>query len=143
MDLFTVGYEGRTLPQLVRLLEAHGVRRLIDVRERPYSRRKGFSATPLSEALRKVGIVYEPGFGLGNPDDIRSMWKNGDLPNGKRRYRALLRNGRRDRVEHVVALADLGPVALLCLEGDYGQCHRSIIAEEAARLDERLTVHHL
>lgn len=143
MDLFTVGYEGRTLPQLIRLLEEHGVRRLVDVRERPYSRRKGFSATPLSEALRKAGIVYEPGFGLGNPDDIRSMWKKGELSAGKRRYRALLRDGRRDRVEHLLALADLGPVALFCLEGDHDRCHRSVIAEEAARLDERLTVHHL
>lgn len=143
MDLFTIGYEGRTLPQLIRLLEEHGVRRLVDVRERPYSRRRGFSATPLSEALRKAGIVYEPGFGLGNPENIRSMWKDGELPEGKRRYRALLRNGRRDRVEHVVALADLGSVALLCLEGDHDQCHRSIIAEEAVRLDGRVTVHHL
>jgi hypothetical protein len=36
MDLFTVGYEGRSLPQLIRMLEKHGLRRLIDVRERPY-----------------------------------------------------------------------------------------------------------
>jgi uncharacterized protein (DUF488 family) len=143
MELFTVGYEGRTLPQLVRLLEEHGIGRLVDVRERPYSRRKGFSATPLSEALRKAGIVYEPGFGLGNPDDIRSMWKRGELDVGKRKYRAFLRNGRRERVEYVVALADLGPVALLCLEGDAGDCHRSVIAEEAVRLDPRVTVRHL
>jgi uncharacterized protein (DUF488 family) len=143
MELFTVGYEGRTLPQLVRLLEEHGVRRLVDVRERPYSRRKGFSATPLSEALRKAEIVYEPGFGLGNPDDIRSLWKNGELSEGKRKYRALLRNGRRDRVERVLALANLDPVALLCLEDDHEDCHRSVIAEEAARLDSRVAVRHL
>lgn len=143
MELFTVGYEGRTLPQLVRLLEENGVRRLVDVRERPYSRRKGFSATPLSETLRKAGIVYEPGFGLGNPEGIRAMWKNGELVAGKKKYRALLRNGRRQRVEHVVALADLGPVALLCLEEDPEACHRSVIAEEAGKLDPRVIVTHL
>jgi len=143
MELFTVGYEGRTLPQLVRLLEENGVHRLVDVRERPYSRRKGFSAMPLSETLRKAGIVYEPGFGLGNPEDIRAMWKNGDLAAGKRKYRALLRNGRRERVEHVIALAEMAPTALLCFEGDPGACHRAVIAEEAQKLDSRVTVTHL
>jgi uncharacterized protein (DUF488 family) len=143
MELFTVGYEGRSLPQLVRLLEENGVGRLVDVRERPYSRRKGFSATPLFEALRKAGIVYEPGFGLGNPEDIRAMWKNGELAAGKRRYRALLRNGRREHVEHVVALAGLGPLVLLCLEEDPAACHRSVIAEEAERLDQEVSVTHL
>lgn len=143
MELFTVGYENRTVRQLVRLLEEHEVGRLVDVRERPFSRKKGFSATPLAEALRKAGIVYEPGFGLGNPDEIRSLWKNGDLEVGKRRYRGLLQNGRRDRVEHVIALAGVGTVALLCLEDDPDDCHRSVIAEEAARLDPRVTVRHL
>jgi len=48
MELFTVGYEGRTLPQFVRLLRDQGITRVIDVRERPVSRRKGFSAMPLA-----------------------------------------------------------------------------------------------
>jgi len=98
---------------------------------------------PLSEALRKAGIVYEAGFGLGNPDDIRSMWKNGELSAGKKKYRALLRNGRSDRIEHVVAHAELGRVALLCVEDEADACHRSVIAEEAMKLDPRVTVHHL
>lgn len=143
MELFTVGYSGRSLPQLVQLLQEHGVGRLVDVRERPYSRKKGFSATPLAEALRKAGIVYEPGFGLGNPEDIRLLWKNGQLAQGKRKYRALLRNGRRARVEHIIALAELGSVALFCLEEEPDECHRSVIASEAEKIDDRVTVTHL
>ena len=57
MELYTVGYEGRTLPQFVRLLREHGITRLVDVRERPASRKPGFSALPLLDALRKVGIT--------------------------------------------------------------------------------------
>lgn len=47
MELLTVGYESRTLPQLIRLLKEHEVTHLVDVRERPISRKKGFSALAL------------------------------------------------------------------------------------------------
>ena len=57
--LFTVGYEGRALDELITELVDAGVERLIDVRELPLSRRRGFSKTPLSEALQAVGIRNE------------------------------------------------------------------------------------
>lgn len=49
MRLYTIGYEGRSLPQFIGLLKERGVQRLLDVRERPLSRRKGFSGTASSE----------------------------------------------------------------------------------------------
>lgn len=143
MELYTVGYEGRTLPQFVRLLREHGITRLVDVRERPASRKPGFSALPLFEALRKAGITYESDRALGNPDEIRELWKNGSLTEGKVRYRKLLRNGRRTRVEVLLALASVDRVCILCFEGDPALCHRTIIAEEAARLEPGLTIHQL
>ena len=143
MDLFTVGYEGRTLPQLVRLLQANGITRLVDVRERPASRKKGFSALPLFEALRKAGITYESDPALGNPGEIRLLWKNGGLAEGKTKYRRLLRNGRRTRLEVLLALAGVDRVCILCYEGDPDACHRAITAEEATRLEPALTVRHL
>jgi len=84
MELFTVGYESHTLPQLIRLLKEHEVTRLVDVRERPISRKKGFSALALFEATRKAGIAYETHRDLGNPESIREKWKNGSLPEGRR-----------------------------------------------------------
>ena len=56
--LFTVGYEGREPDELIALLQANGVDRVIDIRELPLSRRRGFSKTPLGTALRAVGIEY-------------------------------------------------------------------------------------
>lgn len=143
MELLTVGYEGRTLPQFVRLLEEHGVTRLVDVRERPASRKPGFSALPLFDALRKAGITYESDRALGNPEEIRTLWKNGNLREGKVRYRKLLRNGRRPRIELLLALSRHDRVCILCYEGDPDLCHRSVIAEEAARLDPALVIRHL
>jgi uncharacterized protein (DUF488 family) len=143
MELFTVGYEGRTLPQFVRLLQENGITRLVDVRERPASRKRGFSALPLFDALRKAGITYESDRALGNPEEIRTLWKNGSLREGKVRYRNLLRNGRRPRVELLLALSKIERVCILCYEGDADLCHRSVIAEEAARLEPDLVIQHL
>jgi len=78
MELFTVGYEGRTLPQLVRILKEHEITRLVDVRHRPASRKRGSSALALFEELRRSGITYESDRLLGNPDEIRELWKNGE-----------------------------------------------------------------
>ncbi|MGH2595191.1 MAG: DUF488 family protein [Actinomycetota bacterium] len=143
MELYTVGYQGRALPQFVKLLREHGITRLVDVRDHPASRKPGFSALPLFEALRKVGITYESDRALGNPEEIRELWKNGGLDEGKIRYRKLLRNGRRTRVEALLALASIDRVCILCFEGDPDVCHRTIIAEEAARLEPGLTIHPL
>jgi Protein of unknown function, DUF488 len=54
--LFTVGYEGRSIDELVDALPGAGVERLVDVRELPLSRRRGFSKTALGDALRRAGI---------------------------------------------------------------------------------------
>jgi len=50
-EVFTIGYEGRQPDELIAMLRAHRVDRLIDVRERPSSRRKGFSKSALRDAL--------------------------------------------------------------------------------------------
>jgi uncharacterized protein (DUF488 family) len=140
MELFTIGYEGRTLPQLVRILKEHGITRLVDVRLRPASRKRGFSALALFESLRRSGITYESDRLLGNPDEIRELWKNGSLGEGKRQYRKLIRNGRRTRVEVLVALSAAERLCVLCYEEDPELCHRTIIAEEAARLAPDLVI---
>lgn len=143
MELLTIGYEGRTLPQFVRTLEENGVTRLVDVRERPQSRKKGFSARGLFDSLQRAGITYESDPRLGNPIEIRDLWKTGELRKGRARYRALLRNGRGSRVQFLVDLAKYDRVCILCYEGDAEACHRSVIAEEAACLEPRLKVVHL
>jgi uncharacterized protein (DUF488 family) len=143
MILFTVGYEGRSPLQLVSLLKEHGVERLVDVRDRPYSRRKGFSAVALFELLRKEGITYEWAQELGNPDEIRAMWKNGELDKGRREYRKLLQNGRRAHVRKLVDLTGIDRLAILCLEAEHEVCHRSIIAEESVAIRPDLDVRHI
>src|SRR3989442_15422341 len=56
--LFTIGYEKARLADVVATLAASGVATLIDVRDRPISRRPGFSKHQLAAAGEAAGIGY-------------------------------------------------------------------------------------
>src|SRR5690348_9618599 len=75
--VWTIGYERLLPPELVAELEAAGVRRVLDVRYRPQSRRPGMSKTRLGELLASRGIAYEHRRALGTPPDIRWLFKAG------------------------------------------------------------------
>lgn len=123
LRIFTVGYEGRDLDEFVAILQAADIDRVIDVRELPLSRRRGFSKTPLSEALASAGIEYVHLRIAGNPfRDQRA-----DV----QRCLALYQ-GHLDRSPEVISTvletARGHRAALLCVEREACNCHRSVIA---------------
>jgi uncharacterized protein (DUF488 family) len=134
LTLWTIGYERLLPPELVAELEAAGVRRVLDVRYRPQSRRPGMSKTRLGELLASRGIAYEHRRDLGTPPDIRWLFKAGRLPEATAAYREYVE---RHAAAELDALArELGaapPTALLCLEADPAACHRRIVAEALCR----------
>jgi uncharacterized protein (DUF488 family) len=109
--LYTIGYEGRTVADVIRTLKHHGVRRLVDVRLQPQSRIKGFSLMGLFENLRKPGIVYEHRRELGNPQEIRALFHAGRLDEGRSRFRTFLENGSSSSVDVLIGLARTEPTA--------------------------------
>jgi uncharacterized protein (DUF488 family) len=141
--LFTVGYEGRSIEELVDALHAAGVERLIDVRELPLSRRRGFSKTALGDALRKAGILYVHVKALGNPKPNRERYWAGDVEGGAAVYRAHLNNGSRSALRELAESLGDDPACLLCFERDHTVCHRDVIVEELEALAPRLKVSHL
>ena len=86
--LWTIGYERLLPPELVAELEAAGVRRVLDVRFRPQSRRPGMSKTRLGELLGEHGIAYEHRKPLGTPPDIRWLFKHGRAAEGAVQFRS-------------------------------------------------------
>jgi uncharacterized protein (DUF488 family) len=127
--IFTIGYEKRSIDDLIWLLQARHVERVVDVRLTPASRRPDFAKKRLGGALESAGIAYEHRPALGNPLAIRDIYFSGDAASG--------------------ALDDLAEsigsqtVALLCLERDAHRCHRSVVASMTAeRLPgERAVIH--
>lgn len=141
--LFTVGYEGRSVDELLDELRAAGVERLVDVRELPLSRRRGFSKTALGDTLREAEILYVHVKALGNPKPNRERYWAGDVEGGAAVYRAHLNNGSRSAlIELAESLGD-DPACLLCFERDHTVCHRDVIVEELEELAPRLEVSHL
>src|SRR5437016_3194025 len=69
--LFTIGYEKARLADVIAALQEAGVATLIDVRDRPISRRPGFSKRQLAAALDQAGIRYVGLRALGTPPEGR------------------------------------------------------------------------
>jgi uncharacterized protein (DUF488 family) len=139
--VWTSGYEQHPEPgSLVASLQAAGVRRLVDVRELPLSRRPGFSKTALAEALGHGRIAYEHARALGNPKPCRDLWRSGRRDEGECCYRAHLAGEGRPAVVELAASLRAAPTCLLCLEASHRDCHRSVVAEALARLVPGLAV---
>lgn len=130
-NLFTVGYEGRTIDDYLKCLTFNNISILIDVRRNPFSRKHGFSKNGMRRYLEKAGIRYVHFPELGIASHLRrnlsdrlsyeilfEQYAVNALPNQTetlRKIKGLVR-------EH-------GRVALTCFEADPFKCHRYKVAE--------------
>lgn len=131
--IWTIGYEALLPPALVNELLHAGVKRLIDVRYRPQSRRAGMSKTRLADLLGDHGIAYEHRRALGTPPDIRWFYKNRREAEGARRFATHIESDdgalALDSLAAELRDASTPPTALLCLEADPAVCHRRTLTE--------------
>lgn len=133
--LMTIGYEGADISDFLATLKSAGVRYLIDVRELPLSRKKGFSKKSLREALESVGIVYLHERQLGDPKPGRDAAKSGDFATFRRVFGAHMQQPQaRDALAKIVPVVSEGGACLLCYERHHKDCHRSIVADELATM---------
>lgn len=137
----TIGYHGHSPESLVALLKRHRVRRVVDVRWNPVSRKPGFGRQQLQDGLRSGGIAYEHIRELGVPPEIRGRTiHRGDVA-GLRRY---VRQRTSRHVRRFLELPRIRPGydCLLCVEANPSECHRSIISRHLAT-KYGFTVRHL
>jgi uncharacterized protein (DUF488 family) len=128
--IWTVGYEKLLPDALVAELQAAGVRRVIDVRYRPQSRRPGMSKTRLGAMLAEHGIAYEHRRELGTPPDMRWLFHTGRLVEARAAYREHVARETPEAIDELAAELDTAPpTALLCLEADPAGCHRRIVTD--------------
>ena len=128
MKIFTIGYEATTMAEFLAALQAAGVRRVIDVRALPLSRRPGFSKSSLAASLAEVGIEYAHLKALGTPKEGRDAAKKGDVATLERVYEHQLALPEAQAQAAVMReLAAEKPSALLCFERDPCHCHRTLL----------------
>jgi uncharacterized protein (DUF488 family) len=144
MNLFTIGYEGRSADELPSSVADSGVTTVVDVRDLPLSRKRGFSKTALASLLAGAGVDYRHERRLGNPKPLRDYVKTGgDWSWFASAFRERLGSAG-EALELVLSLTRRGEVVcLLCYEADASRCHRSLVAEALAERDHGLVVRHL
>lgn len=130
--LFTIGHSTRSIEEFIRLLKAHGVRRVIDVRTIPRSRHNPqFNRDRLSPALHSARIHYRHMPGLGGlrharADSINTGWRNASF----RGYADYMQSSTfAASLDRCIELATLERVTLMCAEAVPWRCHRSLIAD--------------
>jgi uncharacterized protein (DUF488 family) len=130
--VFTIGHSTRTIANFIRLLKAHSVHRVIDVRTIPRSLHSPqFNRDQLSPALHRARIHYRHMPGLGGLRRPGRDSPNMALRNPSFRGYADYMQTRtfRENLDRCIELAKRERVVLMCAETVPWRCHRSLIAD--------------
>jgi len=132
MTVWTIGHGTRSIDELIGLLAAHGVARLIDVRTVPRSRHNPqFDRDRIPDDLERAEIIYIHMPGLGGlrrprPDSVNTSWRN----SGFRGYADYMQTPEfQTNLDALVRQAGVGLTAIMCAETVPWRCHRSLIAD--------------
>lgn len=141
--VYTAGYEGLLVDGFIDGLLRVGVRRLIDVRNNPISRRYGFHKSTLSRICTSVDIEYVhfPQLGIESRDR-QDLDRDGARAALFDDYERTTLRSERVAIDTVAKLMHEAPSVLVCMEARPCDCHRSHLAKPvAARAD--LPIRHL
>lgn len=128
--LFTIGYEKARQADVIAALAEAGVKVLIDVRDRPLSRRPGFSKNQLAAGLEEAGIRYVGLKALGTPPEGREANRTRQWDRFWRIVEEKLATAEAEiALQQAAAIAAEAPSCLICYEADWRICHRSRVAE--------------
>jgi len=140
--LFTFGYEGLTIDGFIARLRDAEIDLIVDVRELPLSRKRGFSKTAFREHLTAAGIGYEHWSALGCPKPVRDQYRqDGDWAAYVRGFLAHLGTVKTE-VRSLATTVRGHRACLVCFEAEFGFCHRTYVAR-AVRAVGGPAVHHL
>lgn len=132
VTLWTVGHSTRSLDDFIAFLQAHGIRRLVDVRTIPRSRHNPqFNKDQLSESVKQAGIQYVHMPALGGlrrarRDSVNSAWRNASF----RGFADYMQTAEFEvALTELIRLARSRRTAIMCAEAVPWRCHRSLIAD--------------
>jgi uncharacterized protein (DUF488 family) len=133
--IYTLGHSTRDLAEFSRVLQAHEIRALVDIRAFPMSRRHPhFNRDHLELWLPEIGTEYvwekDLGGRRGRQMD-RGQSPNIALRNDSFRNYAdyMLSEGFRKAAARVTQMAGRQNTAILCAELLYFRCHRMLVSD--------------
>jgi uncharacterized protein (DUF488 family) len=130
--IMTIGHSTRPVAEFIRLLRAHDVKRLVDVRTVPRSRHNPqFNRDQLSVALHSARLHYKYMPGLGGfrharPDSLNTGWQNASF----RGFADYMQTPEfKKNLDALIELAQREQIVVMCAEAVPWRCHRSLIAD--------------
>ena len=141
--LLTIGYGGFAIQEFLDALMAFNIQCLIDIREIPISRKKGFSKSILKSHLIKVGIKYSHLRSLGSPSLYRSrLRETGDYDRFFRDVRRHLETTQPTiELREAVEIARMERACLMCYCPRWELCHRRCVVEAITSCSSLLVEH--
>jgi uncharacterized protein (DUF488 family) len=130
--ILTIGHSTRSLEELIAMLRAHAVTRLVDIRTIPRSRHNPqFNREGLETDLPRAGISYEHRKGLGGLRRPRKESRNTGWRNdGFRGFADYMESAEFEaELASLIAGAENERVAIMCAEAVPWRCHRSLVAD--------------
>jgi uncharacterized protein (DUF488 family) len=130
--IHTIGHSTRTIGVLIKLLQAHDIEMVVDVRRWPASRRlPHFNRESLTTELKTAEIDYLwrgdlGGFRKPAPDSPNTAWRVGAF----RAYADFMLTATFQAImTEVGELADTRRITFLCAEAVPWRCHRQLLAD--------------
>jgi hypothetical protein len=125
---FSIGYEGKSIEQFLRILLLNNIELLCDVRYNPISRKYGFSKTTLKHYTEKIGIHYIHFPELGIKTSLRqSLNTKEDYDNLFSMYRQSLPSKSLVLDKLYKYIDQYSCISFMCFEKDPLYCHRSVL----------------
>ncbi|MCG3140639.1 MAG: hypothetical protein HDKAJFGB_01716 [Anaerolineae bacterium] len=131
-EIFAIGHSTRPFDAFVKLLHAHDIQILADIRTVPKSlHNPQYAQANLAPALARENIRYAHlqrlgGLRKAKPDSINLGWENASF----RGYADYMQTPEFEQgLDELIALAQEGRVAMMCAEGNPFRCHRQLVAD--------------
>jgi len=130
--IFTIGHSTRAVEAFIEMLQANGVKRLVDVRTVPRSRHNPqFNRDILPVTLKDAGIGYTHLEALGGlrharKDSLNTGWRNTSF----RGFADYMQTPAFEAgLDALIEIAKRETTAIMCAEAVPWRCHRSLIAD--------------
>ncbi|MEM4923582.1 MAG: DUF488 domain-containing protein [Ignisphaera sp.] len=152
VKIYTIGYEGRTIDEFIKILERYGIRVVLDVRHQNMFVNPSFSRKSLTSRLSSHGITYIHLPRLGVPKILREPYINGRISHEcfKMYYTYYLEQGLEDLLKIIDRYRSIGGIVLMCSERfpkPFGNqkhyCHRFFVSEKLIELKIFEEVEHI
>lgn len=130
--IYTIGHSTHTADGFLKLLQAHGIRQLADVRLIPKSaRHPHFALERLGPLLETHGVMYRHFPDLGGRrrpvrGSVNTAWRV-EAFQGYADY--MLTDRFRQACQALLDFAAAGRTAVMCAEAAWWQCHRRLLSD--------------